>query len=62
MGKSKGLVGAMKRDKFNNEFPPNLRSHEFLRLAYDFHRAYLNCIELMPPMRPNIFWVATRLS
>ena len=55
MGKGKGLVGTMKRDKFNKEFPQNLRSHEFLRLAYDFHRAYLNCIELMPPNAPKYF-------
>lgn len=55
MGKGKGRAGAMKQGKFNNEFPQNLRPHEFLRLADDFHRAYLNCIELKPPNAPKYF-------
>lgn len=45
----------MSRGKFNNEFPQNLRSHEFLRLAHNFYEAYLNCIELMPPNAPKYF-------
>jgi hypothetical protein len=45
----------VKKAKFNNEFPQNLRSHEFLRLAHDFYEAYLNCIELMPPNAPKYF-------
>ena len=45
----------MKRGKFSKEFPQNLRSHEFLRLAHSFYEAYLNCIELMPPNPPKYF-------
>jgi hypothetical protein len=45
----------VRRGKFNEEFPQNLRPNEFLRLAQNFYAAYLNCIDLMPPNAPKYF-------
>lgn len=45
----------MSKSKSNPDYPPSLRPHNFLKLAYDFYNAYKNCPETTPPNYPKYF-------
>lgn len=41
--------------KHNPEYPASQRSYEFLRLARQFHEAYVNCVDISPMNTPKYF-------
>lgn len=41
--------------KYNPDYPVSQRPYEFLRLAYQFHAAYVNCVDITPMNTPKYF-------